>query len=179
MSNIIKKIGSAISKNREEAKSVLDKHKVPYGAGKNSELILASFKAIKAGNVDLATDLSGLIELEKANSPEEKKNILTKIKDRIESIRDKFRAIKKQESTTSGDTIISASEAVSNADGDVSDPIEVNAKALVSEVQSGDPEVLSARAVDAIIMVPAVLLSLTVIAVIIVFIFGIDKFAKA
>lgn len=173
MANIIKKVGSAIAKNKEETKAILTKYSIPYGEGKTSELVLASFKAIKSGNKELAADLAGLVELSKAKTPKEKEDILARIKDKVALIKNKIKALVHKNSNTST-TIVSASEAISNAEGDV-DPIETSTNELISSVSAGNPELLSKDAMESVFIGTALIGSLIMLIVIIVALYGIDK----
>lgn len=141
--NIIAKIGSAISRNREQAKLILDKHKISYGAGKNSDIILAAFKAIKAGNIELALDLSGLIQLEKG------KKTGTPVQTLLAGIKAKIDAVKAKRSpvveTNTGATVIDAAAVTSNAEGDI-DTLATDAADLADTITAGDPEALAKEA---------------------------------
>lgn len=177
MSNIIKKVGSAIAKNREATKEILTKHQIAFGAGKNSDLILAAFKAIKSGNKEVAVDLAGLIELNKAKTPKEKEDVLARIKSKVEDIKSKIKGLlSKIKDNRSGDTIISADAEVAalNADGDV-DPIESNASEIIASVNSSTPELLSKEAMNGILIGVPIVFSLVVLAVIVGMIFGVGK----
>lgn len=176
MANIIKKVGSAIAKNKEEVKVILTNYKIPYGAGKTSDLILASFKAIKSGNKELAADLAALVELDKAKTPKEKEDILAKIKEKVAAVKDKIRALlQSRKVDNSGNIVISASQAVSNADGLSGDPIDANTSELIASIDAGSPELLSKDAMENIFIGTALVGSLIMLAVIVVALYGIDR----
>ncbi len=124
MANIIARTGSAIAKNKEAVKVILTKYKIDFGTGKTSELILAAFKAIKAGNKELAMDLAGLVQVK-----ESKTHTGQKISDLLASIQKRVSDIK-------------ASKPAS-ADGD---PIATDADSLIAVIDSSDPEALAKEA---------------------------------
>ncbi len=141
--NIIAKIGSAISRNREEAKKILDKYSISYGAGKNSDVILAAFKAIKAGNKELALDLSGLIQLEKGKkSGTPVATLLAGIKAKIDAA--KAGKVSATDSNTGG-VVIEAANVTSSAEGDT-DTLVSDATELDTTITAGDPVTLAKEA---------------------------------
>ncbi len=163
--NVISRVGSAISRNREEAKTILTSHNLTFGEGKNSDLILAAFKAIKAGNSALALDLAGLIQLEKGKkSGVATETLLANIKAKVDAAKaDKVPAIVADD-TTGNVVIDTAAVVTSNAEGD-SDELLADATELTDTIATGDPVVLAGEAEESSDMTKTILYVAALVAV--------------
>ncbi len=154
-SNIVARTGSAIAKNKEAAKLILTKYKIDFGTGKTGEIILSAFKAIKAGNKELAVDLAGLVQVK-----ESKTAVGQKITDLIASIQKRVSDIKASKP--------------SSADGD---PIATDADSLITIIESSDPEILAKEA-ESSDLTKKIIYILILLAVVATLIFLINKYWK-
>jgi hypothetical protein len=181
--SIIKKAGAAIAQNKDEVKKLLASYNIDAGSGKTSDLIKASFSAIKSGNKDLSADIAGLMQVN-GKTGQAKKDALADIKDKIakakQTIAGLIAQIKKAKAQgNSGNQVISASQernSVSNADGS---EIETDAMALSNAIDSGDPDTLSKMAMpDQFMIAGALIMSAVVLSLLWIAIYGIPKLSK-